>query len=186
MLARGSAGVVVFAMVLLITDVANAILIGLTMLCIDACLFGWMALLSMPIDTLTYISLAISIGVSVDYVIHVAHCFEYSTGTPRERAANAVVRITSPLLRAGLSDFLGMCFLTFMDSPAFVEFFKMFAAVIALGHFGGLVFYPGMASLLGCLITPSRAVVALPVASEDRTPDSSFSLSQVSLSAGSR
>ena len=158
--------------------------------CIGSGLLGWMALLSIPLDTISFICLTMSIGFSVDYVIHVAHFFGQAIGTPRERAVEALVAVGGSLAKAGMTDFLGMALIGTSNSEActtppssflhshlsllvassflppspsltthqtFQTFFHMFAAIVILGLFGGLAFFPAAASLVGRWVPSERS-----------------------------
>ena len=64
--------------------------IALAIASIDGGIFLLMYLWAVPLDAVAFICLAMSIGLSVDYVVHVAHAFEHEEGTPEQRIKAAL------------------------------------------------------------------------------------------------
>jgi hypothetical protein len=91
----------------------------------------------------------IAVGLSVDYVVHLGHAYEHSTGPKAERAAAALREIGMSVFRGGGSTFLGIILLAFAQSAVFRLFFKMLFSIIILGMSAGLMLFPALVSLIG-------------------------------------
>ena len=117
-----------------------------------------------------FICLAMAIGMSVDYVVHLSHAFEHHAGTPRERARAAVCGIGSSVLKGGTSTFLGIVVLAAAPSEVFRTFFKMLVSTVVLGLLTGLAFYPAAVVWVGRFI-PTKTDEEPPAAKQaDKAP----------------
>ena len=120
---------------------------------IDASLFGLMAVWDIPIDVASFICLVTAIGLSVDYVVHLAHAFEHAEHAPHgsgaglQRVSAMFEDIGASVVKGGTSTFLGIVVLAFTKSAVFRLFFKMLFGIVVLGMFGGIVVFPATMSL---------------------------------------
>ncbi|KAG8462257.1 hypothetical protein KFE25_012077 [Diacronema lutheri] len=163
-----SAAGAVLAVLLLFLHVTTVLLIAIGIAAVDGGLFITMAFWDVPLDVGSFICLAIAIGLSVDYVVHLAHAFEHARGDAAERAIGALDEIGSAVAKGGASTFLGIVLLAGSESEIFRIFFKMLVATVVLGLLTGLVYFPAAATLVGRWI-PSKAHGADDRAARDQT-----------------
>jgi len=172
------AALAVLGTVLLFLQPLSVTIIAIGTASIDGALFVIMYLWNIPIDTVSFLCLTMSIGLSVDYVVHIAHayeCFDYShtegqetekTDTLRsEDLANDATKKTKDKLRfalsgtgrsvtkGGISTFIGLIMLAFSPAKAFRVFFKMLFSTVLLGLYAGLVYFPACIILVDPLIS---------------------------------
>lgn len=152
-----SAAGAVLAVLLLFLHAGTVALIAVGIAGVDGGLFIMMMLWDVPIDIGSFICLAIAVGLSVDYVVHVAHAFEHAHGSGAERAVAALEEIGGSVFKGGASTFLGIVLLAGSESEVFRIFFKMLVTTVALGLLTGLVFFPAAASLVGRWIPPKAS-----------------------------
>eukprot|EP00927_Polykrikos_kofoidii_P070532 TRINITY_DN668_c2_g1_i1.p1 TRINITY_DN668_c2_g1~~TRINITY_DN668_c2_g1_i1.p1 ORF type:complete len:1325 (-),score=185.29 TRINITY_DN668_c2_g1_i1:113-4033(-) len=119
---------------------------------IDMGLFCMMLLWSVPLDVSSFICLAVSVGLSVDYVLHIAHAVEATSGSGEERAVAGFQEIGISVVKGGCSTFLGILGLAFSPSELYIIFFKMLFSAVVLGLLVGVAFFPACFSLLGHLV----------------------------------
>jgi len=134
----------------------SVLVIAFAIASIDGALFTVMYIWGLPIDVVAFLVLAMSIGLSVDYVVHVAHAFEHEDGNPSERLQKALSGIGMSVAKGGVSTFLGIIALAFAPSAIFRTFFKLIFSTVVLGIFAGLVFFPACTALIGRFIRPKR------------------------------
>ena len=134
---------------LLFLHAVNVAVIAVGIAAIDGGLFCVMYAWGVPLDSVAFICLAMAIGMSVDYVVHLSHAFEHHAGMPRERAQAAVCGIGASVLKGGTSTFLGIVVLGAATSEVFRTFFKMLVSTVFLGLLTGLAFYPAAAVWVG-------------------------------------
>ena len=154
------AAVAVVGTLLLFLHAVNVAIIAVGIAAIDGALFCVMYVWGVPLDAVAFICLAMAIGISVDYVVHMSHAFEHHAGSPRERAQAAVCGIGASVLKGGTSTFLGVSILGAATSELFRTFFKMLVSTVFLGLFTGLAFYPAVAVWVGHFIPHKSGVEA--------------------------
>ena len=89
------------------------------------CVLGTMALLGIPYTIITSIITALSIGIGVDYTIHIIHRYREEYGQVREpeRAAIQTLKITgSALLGSAMTTALGLGVLVLSPLAASAQF----------------------------------------------------------------
>ncbi|HIF90060.1 MAG TPA: hypothetical protein EYQ58_00640, partial [Candidatus Poseidoniales archaeon] len=100
-------------------------------LVVSLMLFGGMFYTGMSLNLLTVLIAAISIGVGVDFNIHITHRFREAldVGLNVEDAIDTAMATTGKaLMAAGLSSFLGFCVLLF----ATLNMFRTFGLLAAM------------------------------------------------------
>lgn len=138
----------------------SVLIIAFSIASIDGALFVVMYMWGIAIDVVAFLVLAMSIGLSVDYVVHVAHAFEHENGTPSVRLQNALSGIGMSVAKGGVSTFVGISALAFAPSPIYRTFFKLIFSTVILGLFAGLVFFPACTILIGHRISPKKVKVS--------------------------
>jgi len=149
----------VLVCVALFLPVSIALLCTFAVLCIDVLLLGGMAVLQVPLNTITLVSLLLAMALAIDYSCHIGHAYVIAPGATRlEKTHHALEYMGFSVLNAGLSTLLGTLFLAASQSPVFRIFFVAVWSTILLGLIAGLAFVPVMLSYLGPLDdVPHRA-----------------------------
>jgi len=113
-------------------------------------LLGFMQFAGLHINALTYVSLVMSIGLLVDFVVHVLLRFYESLKATREEKVKDTLRsMGSSIFIGGLSTFLGVIPLAFSSSAVFTSIFLAFMGLVAMGISHGLILLPVVLSIIG-------------------------------------
>ena len=96
------AGVSVVGVVAIFIRPVGTFLIALCIFTIDCSLFAIMALWDIPVGAFSFICLAMAAGMSVDYVVHVAHAALNPIGATLDETSIAEARLTFALDHTGL------------------------------------------------------------------------------------
>ena len=154
-----SACAVMFALLFFMPPLM-AMLVTFTVGLIDLSILGWMWATSVNMSAVSYIVIAMSIGLSVDYCAHIGIAFtncRLSEDAETRRvgllsasayARRALDEIGGSVLAGGGSTLLGLLPLAFASSQTFLMFFKMLFAAVMFGMLHGFVFFP---AFLACL-----------------------------------
>lgn len=138
---------------LLIPHPLTSFWVAVTILSVDVGVIGFMTIWGINLDTISMITIIMSIGFSVDFAAHIAHAFVLSSDKdagPKEKVKAAMGEIAWPILQGATSTILGVVVLADLDSYMVVAFFKTVFLVIVLALIHGLVFLP---VLLGIFVT---------------------------------
>eukprot|EP01062_Namystynia_karyoxenos_P029688 TRINITY_DN22270_c0_g2_i1.p1 TRINITY_DN22270_c0_g2~~TRINITY_DN22270_c0_g2_i1.p1 ORF type:complete len:1366 (+),score=383.24 TRINITY_DN22270_c0_g2_i1:171-4100(+) len=158
-------GVAVMATLLLFVSPYIAVLIVLNVGMIDMSIFGWMYFLGIAQSPVTFIVIAMSIGLSVDYCAHVGISFANcrvnkrsvsrislggvkADGTADYYVRMALDEIGVSVFAGGMTTLLGILALAGASSETFLTFFLMLFAAVIFGMLHGFIFFP---ALLACL-----------------------------------
>ena len=131
--------------------------VGAVLLClaaIDVDLLGLLWLWGLELNGVTMISLIMAIGLVVDYLAHLMHCFMAHTAQfpdPRDRMAAALAEVGGAVALGGFTTFVGILPLAFASSFIYRVFFKLFLCIVGLGLVHGFVVIP----VIVCLLYPS-------------------------------
>ena len=109
------------------------------------CVLGTMALLGIPYNVITALITALSIGIGVDYTIHIIHRYEeeYEHSRDPEAAARRTLGTTgSALLGSALTTALGFGVLMFSSLTPFQQFGIVTAITIAYALIAAVVVVP--------------------------------------------
>ena len=146
----GLALAAVFVIVtLLVANIGATLLVMLCVVLVDIDILGLMWLWGVSIDSVAIINLVLAIGLSVDYSVHLAHCFMQTPGTRQERTDKALEEMGVAIVHGAISTFLAVLVLSTSKSYIFVIFFKQFFGICIFGAAHGLCFLPVLLSLIG-------------------------------------
>jgi predicted RND superfamily exporter protein len=126
-------------------------------------LLGFLQWVGIYINPISYITLVVSIGLMVDFVIHVLLRFYESPGNRHEKTVDVLRTLGSSMLSGGISTFLGCLPLAFSKSVIFMTIFWAFLGLVILGCMHGLVLMPVILATIGpeeCIRMPLSTPVA--------------------------
>jgi len=102
------------------------------------------------INVISYFILVMSIGLLVDFLMHILLRYYESKGTTRdEKVKKTLETIGASILMGAFTTFLGVIPLAFSTTKVFKMVFICFIAMVTLGVAAGLVFLPVLLSLTG-------------------------------------
>jgi len=110
---------------------------------------GFMHFWGLTIDVISCNSLVISIGLCVDFSVHITHGFLTTPGDRDARVLKTLRKIGPAVLNGGISTFLAFLLLATSSTYVFLSFFKIFFLICLFGLFHGLVTLPVLLSLIG-------------------------------------
>lgn len=133
---------------LLIPHPACAIWVTLAIGSIDLGIIGYMTLWGLNMDTISMVTIIMSIGFSVDFTAHIAYAYVANIHEqPDDRIRNALGTLAWPVLQGGISTLIGVIVLADLNSYMVVSFFKTVFLVIVFGLMHALIFLPVLLSL---------------------------------------
>lgn len=112
-------------------------------------LLGVMQWGGVHINPVSYIALVMSIGLLVDFIMHVLLRYYESPGTRVEKVQYTLKTMGSSILVGGIASFLGTLPLAFSTSEIFTTVFIGFIGLVALGASHGLILLPVILSTVG-------------------------------------
>ena len=98
-----------------------------------------------------------SVGLSVDYCVHIGHAYTRASGLGDTRVRNALRGMGRAVFKGGLTTFVGVMMLSVASSDAFRTFFKMLFSTVVFGVYHGLVVMPVVLSLIGDTVVAPAA-----------------------------
>jgi len=128
----------------------SAALFVLPMICLlYVDLLGVMQWAGVHVNAVSYISLVMSIGLLVDFIMHVLLRYYECPGNRREKTIEMLRTMGSSVFIGGVSTFLGTLPLAFASSTIFYTIFITFVGLVTLGIGHGLILLPVILSMLG-------------------------------------
>lgn len=110
---------------------------------------GFMNFSGYNLNSVSVISLSVSVGFACDNVVHIARSFLEQVGTRRERSIKALEELGPPVFHAVFSTFIAIMALSAASSYIFKSLFSGFCSLLILAAAHGLILLPVLLSLLG-------------------------------------
>jgi len=128
-------------------QVSFMVMLMVTVTLVD--IVGYLYFWDITIDIVSCINIIISVGLCVDYSVHIGHSFVVSSGSRLERTISSLEKIGPAVLNGGLTTFLALILCGTSTSHTFITFFKVFVLTVMFGLYHGLLLLPALLSFLG-------------------------------------
>jgi len=110
---------------------------------------GYISYSGINVNAISYVQLVMSIGLMVDFIMHVLMRYYEVEGNRREKVQQTLQTMGSSIFVGGLSSLLGVSLLYFSQSQILRLVFVAIVGLVVLGITHGLVFLPVILSLIG-------------------------------------
>uniref|UniRef100_A0A8C1LSE0 Patched 2 n=1 Tax=Cyprinus carpio TaxID=7962 RepID=A0A8C1LSE0_CYPCA len=138
----------VCAILLLNPWTAGIIVFILAMMTVE--LFGIMGLIGIKLSAIPVVILIASVGIGVEFTVHIALGFLTAIGDRNTRSAVAMEHMFAPVIDGAISTLLGVLMLAGSEFDFIMRyFFAVLAILTLLGILNGLVLLPVLLSLMG-------------------------------------
>ncbi|XP_049602871.1 protein patched homolog 1 isoform X2 [Syngnathus scovelli] len=138
----------VCALLLLNPWTAGIIVFILAMMTVE--LFGIMGLIGIKLSAIPVVILIASVGIGVEFTVHIALGFLTAIGSRNKRSAVALEHMFAPVVDGAVSTLLGVLMLAGSEFDFIMRyFFAVLAILTVLGMLNGLVLLPVLLSMLG-------------------------------------
>uniref|UniRef100_A0A3Q2XT47 Patched 2 n=1 Tax=Hippocampus comes TaxID=109280 RepID=A0A3Q2XT47_HIPCM len=138
----------VCALLLLNPWTAGIIVFILAMMTVE--LFGIMGLIGIKLSAIPVVILIASVGIGVEFTVHIALGFLTAIGSRNKRSAVALEHMFAPVVDGAISTLLGVLMLAGSEFDFIMRyFFAVLAILTVLGMLNGLVLLPVLLSMLG-------------------------------------
>ncbi|XP_043941698.1 protein patched homolog 2 [Protopterus annectens] len=161
----------VCALLLLNPWTAGIIVFVLAMMTVE--LFGIMGLIGIKLSAIPVVILIASVGIGVEFTVHVALGFLTAIGNRNTRSAVALEHMFAPVMDGAVSTLLGVLMLAGSEFDFIMRyFFAVLTILTILGLLNGLVLLPVLLSIIGppAEVTPIDNGSRLPTPSPDPIP----------------
>ncbi|KAM6948197.1 protein patched homolog 1, partial [Aplochiton taeniatus] len=161
----------VCAVLLLNPWTAGIIVSILAMMTVE--LFGIMGLMGIKLSAIPVVILIASVGIGVEFTVHIALGFLTAIGSRNKRAALALEHMFAPVIDGAISTLLGVLMLAGSEFDFILRyFFAVLAILTVLGMLNGLVLLPVLLSILGppAEAPPADNASRLPMPSPEPLP----------------
>ncbi|XP_066986955.1 protein patched [Macrobrachium rosenbergii] len=149
-------------------------------------LFGLFGILGVKLSAVPAVLLIVSVGVGVEFCVHVTVGFLTAVGGRERRVVLALQHMATPVLHGAASTLLASLMLLFSEFEFIRKyFFYVLLALTVLGVLDGLIFLPVLLSLVGppAEVVPRNHLDRLPTPSPPPSPQASQSHSHHSHSS---
>ncbi|XP_039199808.1 protein patched homolog 1 isoform X3 [Crotalus tigris] len=161
----------VCALILLNPWTAGIIVVVLALMTVE--LFGMMGLIGIKLSAVPVVILIASVGIGVEFTVHIALAFLTAIGDKNRRTILALEHMFAPVLDGAVSTLLGVLMLAGSEFDFIVRyFFAVLAILTILGALNGLVLLPVLLSLFGPYpeVSPADGRRRLPTPSSEPPP----------------
>jgi len=136
---------------LLLCNIQICILVVLMVILSLTDIIGFLHFWDITIDIISCISIVLSVGLCVDYAVHIGHAYLVAHGNRRERTHEAITSIGPAVFNGGLTTFIALVLCSMSTGHVLLTFFKVFTLTVLFGLFHGLVLLPVLLSIMGPL-----------------------------------
>lgn len=136
-------------------------------------LFGIMGLMGIKLSAIPVVILIASVGIGVEFTVHVALGFLTAIGNRNLRSASALEHMFAPVIDGSISTLLGVLMLAGSEFDFIIRyFFAVLTILTILGILNGLVLLPVLLSVIGppAEVTPADRGSQLPTPSPEPIP----------------
>uniref|UniRef100_A0A3Q2E239 Patched 1 n=1 Tax=Cyprinodon variegatus TaxID=28743 RepID=A0A3Q2E239_CYPVA len=150
---------------------AGIIVLVLSLMTVE--LFGFMGLMAIKLSAVPVVILIASVGIGVEFTVHVALAFLTAIGDRHKRAVLALEHMFAPVLDGAFSTLLGVLMLAGSEFDFIVRyFFAVLAILTVLGVLNGLVLLPVLLSYFGPYpeVSPADGSSRLPTPCPEAPP----------------
>jgi Niemann-Pick C1 protein len=112
-------------------------------------MIGVLQMAGINMNAVSYITLVLSIGLTVDFLMHVLLRYYEAKGSRHEKVVEMFKTMGISILVGGISTLLGTLPLAFSTSLVFHTVFVAFVALVMLGLGHGLILLPVILSIWG-------------------------------------
>ena len=112
-------------------------------------IIGLLHFWGITIDIISSINIILSIGLCVDYSVHIALAYMVASGSRRDRAVTAVTTIGPAVVNGGITTFLSLLLCSLTHSQVLRTFFKVFLLTVTFGLLHGVLLLPIILALAG-------------------------------------
>ncbi|KAK2149885.1 hypothetical protein LSH36_433g03015 [Paralvinella palmiformis] len=138
----------VLSIVLMSPWTAFTVVLVLAMMVIE--LFGFMGLIGIKLSAVPAVILIVSVGIGVEFTVHICLGFLTSIGSRNKRMRMALEHMFAPVVHGAMTTFLGVVMLALSEFDFIVKyFFMVLTALIVIGLLNGLVLLPVLLSIMG-------------------------------------
>ncbi|KAI6230231.1 Ptr-17 [Aphelenchoides fujianensis] len=138
-----SVGVMTAIAALFLSPPVCSLVVGTSIVSMSFGVLGWMPFWGVKLDATSMISVAMSVGFSVDFAAHVSYSFCSSAAAcPRERLRAALRVVGWPITQASAAVLLGILTLGTADAFIVQTCFKSVLLVVVFGYVHALVYLP--------------------------------------------
>ncbi|XP_045158248.1 protein patched homolog 1-like isoform X2 [Mercenaria mercenaria] len=136
-------------------------------------LFGFMGILGLKLSAIPAVILIVSVGIGVEFTVHVSVGFLSSIGTRNDRMLMALEHTFAPVVHGAISTFLGIIMLAGAEFDFIVRyFFLVLTGLVLIGLLNGLVLLPVILSVFGppSEVRPKENDERIPTPSPESSP----------------
>uniref|UniRef100_A0A0N4Z3H4 SSD domain-containing protein n=1 Tax=Parastrongyloides trichosuri TaxID=131310 RepID=A0A0N4Z3H4_PARTI len=128
--------------IIMIPNYGAAYILVYAIISIDIGVLGYMALWNINLESVSMITVIMSIGFSVDLSAHIVYAYVCSEGNSDRKAVTALETLGWPVFLGASTTILGIMTLAFVDAHIVKIFFKVTFLVITFSMMHGLIFLP--------------------------------------------
>ncbi|KAL4236598.1 Protein patched 1 [Mactra antiquata] len=136
-------------------------------------LFGFMGILGLKLSAVPAVILIVTVGIGVEFTVHVAVGFLSSIGTRNERMQTSLEHTFAPVIHGSVSTFLGIIMMSGSEFDFIVRyFFLVLTGLVLIGVLNGLVLLPVLLSVFGppSEVRPKPNCDRIPTPSPESSP----------------